>query len=94
MMLALKRSMIVAVATSTMIIAFTASAGAATFASAGFMKWPLATGCATGAFVGGRLGAWLAPRIPRQTLQTIFIGVLFYVAVEFAVRGLGLPWWR
>ena len=92
--LALRRSMIVAVATSTMIIAFTAGAGAATFAAAGFMKWPLATGCATGAFVGGRLGAWLAPRLPRKALQTIFVGVLLYVAVEFAMRGFGLPWWR
>ena len=92
--LALKRSMIVAVATSTMIIAFTAGTGAATFVAAGYMKWPLATGCATGAFVGGRLGAWLAPRIPRKALTTIFIGVLLYVAIEFAVRGFGLPWWR
>jgi uncharacterized membrane protein YfcA len=92
--LALQRSMLAAVATSTMIIAFTASVGALAFASAGYVQWPVAAGCATGAFFGGRLGALLAPRIPRRGLQLIFAFVLFYVAMDMAAQGLGLPWWR
>jgi uncharacterized membrane protein YfcA len=92
--LALRRPMLEAVATSTMIIAFTASAGAATYAAAGLLQWPLAAGCATGAFVGARAGAYLAPRVPRRTLQTVFVVVILYVAVEMGVRGFNLPWWR
>jgi uncharacterized membrane protein YfcA len=92
--LALRRSMLTAVATSTMIIAFTASVGALAFATAGYVQWPVAAGCATGAFFGGRLGAWWAPRIPRRGLQLIFAVVLSYVAVDMAAQGLGIPWWR
>jgi uncharacterized membrane protein YfcA len=92
--LALKRTIIVAVATSTMIIAFTGIAGASVYASAGMLKWSLAAGCATGAFVGGRMGAALAPRIPRKHLQQIFVFVILYVGIEMAVRGFELPWWR
>jgi uncharacterized membrane protein YfcA len=92
--LALKRSMIVAVATSTMIIAFTGTAGVTMYASAGMLKWSLAAGCATGAFVGGRIGAGLAPRVASKHLQQIFVIVIIYVGIEMAVRGLELPWWR
>jgi uncharacterized membrane protein YfcA len=92
--LVLKKDMLTAVATSTMIISFTASAGAAVYASAGIMNWSLATGCATGAFAGGRLGALLAPRVSGQTLQRIFLIVIFYVAIEMLAHGLELPWWR
>jgi len=92
--LALKRTMIAAVATSTMIVAFTGTAGATMYASAGMLKWSLAAGCATGAFVGGRIGAAWAPRVPRKQLQQIFMIVIIYVGIEMAVRGLELPWWR
>lgn len=92
--LVLKKDMLVAVATSTMIISFTASAGAAVYASAGQLDWSLAAGCATGAFVGGRLGALLAPRVSRRNLQRIFLFVILYVAIEMLAHGLELPWWR
>lgn len=92
--LALKKDMLVAVATSTMIVSFTAGAGAAVYASAGLLNWSLAAGCATGAFVGGRLGALLAPRVSSRTLQRIFLFVILYVAVEMLAHGLELPWWR
>jgi uncharacterized membrane protein YfcA len=92
--LAMKRTMLTAIATSTMMIAFTAGAGAATYASADMIRWPLATGCALGTFAGGRIGATLAPRLKNRALQWVFTIVLFYVAVEMAVRGLGIPWWR
>jgi hypothetical protein len=92
--LALKRPMIVAVATSTLIVAFTAAAGAASYAAMCHVDWPLAAGCATGAFVGGRLGAFLSPRLAASLLRRLFIVILVYVAIEMLVRGLNLPWWR
>jgi len=92
--LALNRSMRVAVATSTLIVAFTAAAGASAYAALGQMQWALAAGCATGAFAGGRLGAFLSPRAPQRLLRRIFVLVLLYVATEMLVRGLDLPWWR
>jgi len=92
--LALKRSMITAVATSTLIIAFTAAAGAATYAALGYVQWPLAAGCATGAFLGARLGAFLSSRVPIKLVRTLFIAALMYVAVEMFARGFHLPWWR
>ena len=75
-------------------IAFTAGAGAATYASADMIRWPVATGCALGTFAGARIGATLAPRLRNKVLQWVFTFVLLYVAVEMGVRGLGLPWWR
>jgi uncharacterized membrane protein YfcA len=92
--LALRRPMLEAVATSTMIISFTAAAAAAAHAAAGHMNWSVAVGCATGAFAGGRAGAFLAPRLPRRSLHWVFVAVVLYVAIEMAVRGLGVPWWR
>jgi uncharacterized membrane protein YfcA len=92
--LALKRPMVTAVATSTLIIAFTAAAGAATYAALGYVEWPLAAGCATGAFIGGRLGAFLSSRVPVKFIRSLFIAVLIYVAVEMFARGAHLPWWR
>lgn len=90
----LRRGMLQAAATSIMIAAFTAATAAAAYASAGQVVWPVAAGCATGAFTGGRVGALIAPRVPRRTLQLIFVVILIYVAVEMMVRGLGLKWWR
>jgi uncharacterized membrane protein YfcA len=92
--LALKRSMITAVATSSMMVAFTGAAGAAVYAKAGHLDWPLAVSCTTGAFVGGRLGARLGTRLKMATLQTVFLVVILYVGVEMTVRALDLPWWR
>jgi hypothetical protein len=92
--LALRRPMIIAVATSTLMVAFTAAAGAASYAALGYVDWSLAAGCATGAFVGGRIGAFTAPRAPLGVVRTIFALVLLYVAVEMLARGLDLPWWR
>lgn len=92
--LAFRRGMVQAVATSTLIIAFTAAAAAASYASAGYVRWDIAAGCATGAFAGGRLGAFLATRLPRTTLTWVFVVILLYVAMEMGVKGLGLPWWR
>jgi uncharacterized membrane protein YfcA len=90
----LKRSMVMAVATSAMIVAFTGAAGAAVYAHAGHMDWRLATACTTGAFTGGHLGARVGSRLKRTTLQWIFLVVILYVGVEMTVRGLSLPWWR
>lgn len=92
--LALKRTLITAVATSAMIVAFTGAAGATVYARAGRLDWLLAASCTTGAFTGGMLGATLSSRIKRSTLQTIFVVVLLYVAIEMTVRALSLPWWR
>jgi len=50
--LSLKRSITTAVATSSMIVAFTGAAGASVYARAGHMDWPLAVACTTGAFAG------------------------------------------
>lgn len=92
--LALRRPMITAVATSTLIVAFTAAAGAAAYAALGHVDWSLAAGCATGAFVGGRIGAFVSPRAPLRLVRKTFVVVLFYVAIEMLVRGFNLPWWR
>lgn len=92
--LALRRKMLTATTTSTVIIAFTAAAGATSYAAADRIVWPVAVACATGTFLGGRAGASLAPKVPRRVLQWIFVAVLLYVAVEMGVRGLGLRWWR
>ncbi len=90
----LKRTLPAAVATSSMIVAFTGSAGAAVYVGAGLMDWRLATACITGAFVGGNLGARVGSRLKRSTLQWVFLVVILYVGVEMTVRGLDLPWWR
>ena len=92
--LSLKRSITTAVATSSMIVAFTGAAGASVYARAGHMDWPLAVACTTGAFAGGNVGAWVGSRAKRSTLQLVFVVVILYVGVEMAVRGLSLPWWR
>lgn len=92
--LALRRPMIVAVATSTLVVAFTAAAGAAAYAAAGYVDWSLAAGCATGAFLGGRIGAFVSPRAPLRVVRSIFVVVLIYVAIEMLVRAFDLPWWR
>lgn len=92
--LSLRRTMLTAVATSSMIVAFTGAAGAAVYARAGHLDWPLAAVCTTGAFAGGLGGAWLAHRLKVSTLQAVFVVVILYVGVEMTVRGLSLPWWR
>lgn len=92
--LALKRTMITAVGTSAMIVAFTGAAGATVYARAGRLDWLLAASCTTGAFAGGILGASLSSRIKTSTLQYIFLVVILYVGIEMAVRALSLPWWR
>jgi uncharacterized membrane protein YfcA len=91
--LVLRRPLRVAVATSTLMITFTAAAGAAAYAAVGHVDWRLAAGCATGAFVGGRIGAFLSPRAPLRLVRMIFVVVLIYVALKMFVRGFNLPWW-
>jgi uncharacterized membrane protein YfcA len=58
------------------------------------VDWSLAAGCATGAFLGGRIGAFVSPRAPLRVVRSIFVVVLIYVAIEMLVRAFDLPWWR
>jgi hypothetical protein len=92
--LALKRPMLTAVATSSMIIAFTGAAAAAVYARVGHLDWLLAVSCTTGALAGGRVGGLLAPRFKASALRGTFVIVILYVGVELVVRAFSLPWWR
>src|SRR5262245_21765094 len=81
----------VAVATSQVVLAVTAAAGAAGYAllpeSGVHVPTMLAVGL--GAAVGAQGGAFAAPRIAPEGLKRILAGVLFAVAAAMAADGAG-----
>lgn len=80
----------VAVATSQVVLAVTAAAGAAAYALLpGAIHVPTMLAVGLGAAVGAQLGAWTAPRVAPEGLKRILAVVLFGVAAVMAARGAG-----
>jgi uncharacterized membrane protein YfcA len=80
----------VAVATSQVILAVTAAAGAAAYAlPPSSVDVPTMLAVGLGAAAGAQLGAFAAPKIAPEGLRRILAAVLFAVAAAMAADGAG-----
>ena len=79
----------VATATSQFVLAFTAAAGVAKYASGGYVVWPLAAAVGIGVIVGAQVGARVSHRMKGARIIKLLV-----LAVVFL--GLRLIWsaWR
>jgi uncharacterized membrane protein YfcA len=72
----------VATATSQFVLAFTAAAGVAKYASAGHVVWPLAAAVGAGVIVGAQLGARASQRMKGGRIIRLLIVVIVILAVR------------
>lgn len=72
----------VATATSQFVLAFTAAAGVAKYASDGYVAWPLALVIGAGVILGAQLGARLSQRIKGAALVRILVIAIVVLAVR------------
>jgi hypothetical protein len=75
----------VATATSQFVLAFTAAAGVAKYASGGHVVWPLAAGIGVGVIVGAQVGARVSHRMKGSKIIRLLV-------LAIAVLGLRLIW--
>lgn len=64
-------------------------AGSAPAWSTGFVYWPAVAAIVLASVPAAPLGAWLAHRLPRRTLQQVFAGILGLVGVKMVLVALG-----
>lgn len=79
----------VAIATSGVMIAVTASAGGIVYLVRGGIDPYVLAPTAIGVFVGAMTGSRLAPRVDLRLLRILFAVVLVYLAVQMLSRALG-----
>ena len=72
----------VATATSQFVLAFTAAAGVAKYASAGHVVWPLASFVGAGVIVGAQLGARLSQRMKGARIVRLLVLAIVVLAVR------------
>lgn len=80
----------ISVATSNFMIGITAAAGAYTYLFRGDVDPRQAAPVVLGVATGAALGAALGPRLRTSWLVALFVLVVAYVAVEMAMRALGV----
>ena len=72
----------VATATSQFVLAFTAAAGVAKYASAGHVVWPLAITVGAGVIVGAQLGARLSQRMKGGRIIRLLVVAIVVLAIR------------
>jgi uncharacterized membrane protein YfcA len=72
----------VATATSQFVLAFTAAAGVAKYASEGYVVWPIAAAIGAGVIVGAQLGARLSQRIKGAGIVRLLVLAIVVLAVR------------
>jgi uncharacterized protein len=72
----------VATATSQFVLAFTAAAGVAKYASAGHVVWPLAGAVGAGVVVGAQLGARVSQRMKGPRIVRLLVLAIVALAVR------------
>lgn len=80
----------VAVATSNFMIGITAAAGAYAYLFRGDVEPRVAAPMVVGVAIGATLGAVLGARIRVRWLTMVFVVVVAYVAIQMALRALGI----
>ena len=75
----------VATATSQFVLAFTAAAGVAKYASGGHVVWPLAAAVGVGVIVGAQVGARVSQRMKG-------VGIIRLLVLAIAVLAVRLIW--
>ncbi|MDH7488519.1 MAG: sulfite exporter TauE/SafE family protein [Anaerolineae bacterium] len=79
-----------ATATSTFMIGITTATAAVVYYGSGLVVPALAIPVALGAVVGAQVGARLGAKIRSKALRTLFQAFLLFIAVQMALRALGL----
>jgi uncharacterized membrane protein YfcA len=72
----------VATATSQFVLAFTAAAGVAKYASAGHVVWPLAASVGAGVVVGAQLGVRVSQRMKGARIVRLLVLAIVVLAVR------------
>ncbi|AXI09869.1 hypothetical protein CUC15_13445 [Oceanobacillus zhaokaii] len=78
----------IATATSMFMIFFVSIAGSATHLVLGNITWEYAIFFIPGAWIGGRLGAWLNQRLPSKILEWILRILLIIIGIRMVFQGL------
>ncbi|EQD49458.1 membrane protein containing DUF81 [mine drainage metagenome] len=86
---ALNLPMKVATATSNFMIGVTAAAGASVLLMAGYVNPLFAAPAAIGTALGSYVGSRYLPRLRNEAVRLIFVLVVFALAVEVILRGVG-----
>ncbi len=82
----LKAPLRCAIGSSTFLIGATASASALLYLVQGKLAPDIVVPAALGIVIGARIGARFAQRVPAFALRLIFIGVMLYTVVRFALK--------
>jgi uncharacterized protein len=85
----LRLPMKVATATSNFMIGVTAAAGAGILFAAGFVNPLFAAPVALGTAGGAYLGSQILPHLRNRTVRLFFLPIVFLLAVELILRGVG-----
>ncbi|MHB1931832.1 MAG: sulfite exporter TauE/SafE family protein [Thermoplasmata archaeon] len=86
---ALNLPMKVATATSNFMIGVTAAAGASVLLMAGYVNPLFAAPAAIGTALGSYVGSRYLPRLRNEAVRWIFVVVVFALAIEVILRGVG-----
>lgn len=78
-------------ATSSAVVAITATTGAIRFFSDGAAELTAGLLLAAGAIVGAYTGATLMGRVPARWLKALFVSISFAAAIRLTIGGLGTP---
>lgn len=85
----MKLPMKVSSSTSNFMIGVTAAASASVYLSRGDIIPSIAGPVALGVLLGATIGAKIMQHLKSKTIRMIFIPVLFYVAIQMFIKGLG-----
>jgi len=80
-----------AAATSMFMIFLSSIAGSVTHQLYGNIDWLLAAALAPGAWIGGRLGAWLSLRLPMKAIAVILRILLVLIGIRLIISGVQMP---
>jgi len=87
---AMRLPMKVSTTTSNFMIGVTAAASAGIYFERGDMNPLIAAPVALGVLAGATIGAKTLARLSNATIRKIFIPILVFIAIEMAIRGLGV----
>jgi uncharacterized protein len=79
----------VATATSQFVLAFTAAAGVAKYASGGHVVWPLAAAVGVGVIVGAQVGVRVSQRMKGGRIIRLLVLAIFVLAIRLIWSALG-----
>ncbi|MCS7190227.1 MAG: sulfite exporter TauE/SafE family protein [Fimbriimonadales bacterium] len=82
----LKAPLRCAIGSSTFLIGATASASALLYLVQGKLQPDIVVPATLGILIGARAGVKLAQRVPTLTLRLIFVGVMLYTVIRFALK--------